>query len=323
MHSPREFEVRDSQKLLARRHSLDARPWTGATRPYDLLKELTIGVLVVGIVIVGFAGVAGSPDEPTITLQNWAQANPNDFVATATAELAGTSDTASYGPPYSSTEGATQTLGPLDLQSLSGVQLRINSATDLVITPLTTLSSATAAVSTWQAATHDQQTAWASSYSDALGKATSGDPSAVTTGDYGPVPALTQGLLADAKGGALDGAIQSEGGLYNTNPTPTILFLSDGSYFSSLATAQHLTGDQWGMMNETGSYPGQSWLWLFSFWYQVPLIGNLPNADLVVVLIMLLLTIALALVPFIPGLRSIPRWIPVHRLIWRDYYRKR
>ena len=25
--------------------------------------------------------------------------------------------------------------------------------------------------------------------------------------------------------------------------------------------------------------------------------------------------------PLIPGLRYIPRWIPVHRLIWRDYYR--
>ena len=29
----------------------------------------------------------------------------------------------------------------------------------------------------------------------------------------------------------------------------------------------------------------------------------------------------LLLLPFIPGLRSIPRWIPIHRLIWRDYYR--
>jgi hypothetical protein len=26
-------------------------------------------------------------------------------------------------------------------------------------------------------------------------------------------------------------------------------------------------------------------------------------------------------VPLIPGLRDIPRWIPVHKLIWRDYYR--
>jgi len=24
--------------------------------------------------------------------------------------------------------------------------------------------------------------------------------------------------------------------------------------------------------------------------------------------------------PWIPGLRSIPRWIPVHRLVWRDHY---
>jgi hypothetical protein len=36
---------------------------------------------------------------------------------------------------------------------------------------------------------------------------------------------------------------------------------------------------------------------------------------------MMLLTLILALVPFIPGLRSIPRWIPIHRLVWRNYYR--
>lgn len=315
--------MRNSQKSLARSNSLDARPWTGAKRPYDLLKELTVGVVVVGLIVVGFAAVASSPDEPSITLQTWAQANPNDFVATATAELAGTSDTASYGPPYSSTQGATQTLGPIDLQTMSGVRLHINTAKDFVITPLKTLNSVPDSVATWQSASIQQQTAWATSYSTALGKASGGNPSAVKEGNYGPVPELTHGLLTDANGGALDGAIQSEGGLFNTNPTPTILFLGDGAYFPALATTQHLTGDQWGMMNETGSYPGQSWLWLFSFWYQVPAIGNLPNADLVVVLMMLLLTLVLALVPFIPGLRSIPRLIPVHKLIWRDYYRKR
>ena len=26
------------------------------------------------------------------------------------------------------------------------------------------------------------------------------------------------------------------------------------------------------------------------------------------------------LLPYIPGLRSIPRWIPVHRLIWKQWY---
>jgi len=32
-----------------------------------------------------------------------------------------------------------------------------------------------------------------------------------------------------------------------------------------------------------------------------------------------LATILLLLIPFIPGLRDIPRWIPVHRLIWRKW----
>jgi hypothetical protein len=27
------------------------------------------------------------------------------------------------------------------------------------------------------------------------------------------------------------------------------------------------------------------------------------------------------LVPFIPGIRSIPKLVPIHRLIWRNYYR--
>ena len=35
------------------------------------------------------------------------------------------------------------------------------------------------------------------------------------------------------------------------------------------------------------------------------------------------LTLLVILLPFIPGLRSIPRLIPVHKLIWRDYYKKR
>jgi hypothetical protein len=25
-------------------------------------------------------------------------------------------------------------------------------------------------------------------------------------------------------------------------------------------------------------------------------------------------------VPFIPGLRDVPRWIPIYRLIWRRFY---
>jgi hypothetical protein len=36
---------------------------------------------------------------------------------------------------------------------------------------------------------------------------------------------------------------------------------------------------------------------------------------------MMVLTLGLMFLPWIPGVRSIPRLIPVHRLIWRRRYR--
>ena len=75
-------------------------------------------------------------------------------------------------------------------------------------------------------------------------------------------------------------------------------------------------------MNETGSYPGQPWLWLYTLWYQVPGWTNSVNIDMIAIYMTGLATLLLLLVPFIPGLRDIPRLIPVHRLIWRSWYRR-
>jgi len=41
--------------------------------------------------------------------------------------------------------------------------------------------------------------------------------------------------------------------------------------------------------------------------------------DMIAVYLTGLATILLLLIPFIPGLRDIPRWIPVHRLVWRRW----
>jgi hypothetical protein len=76
------------------------------------------------------------------------------------------------------------------------------------------------------------------------------------------------------------------------------------------------------MMNETGNFPGQAWLWLYTMWYQISPFTHTGNADALIWGLMMLLTLGLLLVPFIPGLRSIPRLIPVYRLIWRDHYRR-
>jgi hypothetical protein len=75
------------------------------------------------------------------------------------------------------------------------------------------------------------------------------------------------------------------------------------------------------MMNETGSYPGQVWLWLYTLWYQVEPIKSSSNADIQVMLIMGLLSLALVCIPFIPGVRELPRLIPIYKLIWKEHYR--
>jgi hypothetical protein len=60
-------------------------------------------------------------------------------------------------------------------------------------------------------------------------------------------------------------------------------------------------------------------LWPYTLWCQVPPMNSSPNADLQVWAIMMRLTM-LPVLPFIPGLRSIPRWSRVYRLIWRVHY---
>ncbi|MEY9964132.1 hypothetical protein ABIA33_002174 [Streptacidiphilus sp. MAP12-16] len=294
------------------------------TRPYDLVKEVTIALVVVALLTVGLAAVFSSPDDRPVTVASWSRADPADFTATAVTELGGTSTSAQYGAPYNHTPGAGQKLGPLGLQNAAGVRIPVDTARDFVLRPLSSSpepASVTAALSTWNAAPAAKQQSWTSAYTDALGKAPDGDPAKVAPGDYGPVPTISTALLDLARSGSLDGQLLAEGGFYQSDYTHPLLFLADGSYLPGLADAQHLTGSQWGMMNETGNYPGQAWLWLYTFWYQIDPFKSSHNADALVWGTMALLSLGLVLVPFIPGVRSIPRWTRVHRLIWRDYYR--
>lgn len=293
---------------------------------FDLLKELVLALLGVAVLIVVLAAVLSAPDVPPVTIGSWSQADPVDFVTTASAELAGQSGTAQYGPPYNSTPDAAQALGPIVPQDWAGISTPIDTAKEFVLHPLELAATGdptlTSALDTYNGADATQQQAWLDSYTKALGSATvENGQVTVAAGDYGPVPTLMGSLLGIARSGGLDGLLLENGRFFQTDFTRPLLFMGDGNYMSNLAADQHLTGDQWGVMNETGSYPGQTWLWLYSVWYQLPPFNTAPNADLVIVLIVLALTTLLALVPFIPTLRDIPRWVPVHRLIWRRYYR--
>ncbi len=292
---------------------------------YDLLKELAIAMAVSLVVILGLAFFLSSPDVPSVTIQSWAQADQVDFTTTANDELAGSSATASYGPPYNQGTGSVQSIGPFSPQAWAGVHVNVDQPSDFVINPLKQAASNDAQlsgeISTYQGASADQQGKWHDAYAKALkdAKVTDGKVT-VADGDYGPVPAMLGRLLLLAQTGALDGLLLSSNHFYQTDYTKPLLFINDGGYISGLADGQHLTGNQWGMMNETGLYPGQTWLWLYTLWYQLPPFNQVSYTDLLVVLMMVLLTTLLMLVPLIPGLRDIPRWIPIYRLIWRRYY---
>ncbi|HEX9335976.1 MAG TPA: hypothetical protein VF892_08820 [Pseudonocardiaceae bacterium] len=293
------------------------------TRRYDLVKEFVLATVVVVALTVLLAAVFSSPDEKAISLADWANAAPTDVVATAAGELAGTTTSAGYGAPYN-TNGSGQQLGPLALQRWAGVTIPVDSAQDLVLTPLGRVPNdpaLTTALNTWQQASADQQSQWSNAYVTALGGVPDGDPAKVAAGHYGPVPVITAKFLTLARSGGLEGALGPSGTFYNGDTTRGLLLLADGAYLQDQARARNLGGNQWGMMNETGNYPGQPWMWLYTFWYQIKPFSMSSNADAQVWGVMALLTLGLVFVPFIPGLRSIPRLLPVHRLIWRDYYR--
>jgi hypothetical protein len=313
--------------LAARRaaRAADARPWRGPTRRYDIIKEGTAALAVVFVLVIALAGFLSSPDDPPVTVQTWAKIAPADFLGTAASELAGTSETANYGQPYNTGTANVQRLG-WSWQTLAGVRQPIDAPQTYVLAPLSKLAPTDpalgAALDSYNRASSDQQQKWNTNYSNALPKVTfqAGTP-VLPSGDYGPIPLMLSTELTMARSGGLDADLLAERPFYGTNFTKPLLFLEDGRYYSDLAQAEHLTGSQWGVMNETGSYPGQPWLWLYTLWYQVRPFKSSANVDLMAIYLTGAATILLLAIPFLPGLRDIPSRIPLHRLIWRDWYR--
>ncbi len=293
--------------------------------PYDLIREGLIALLAVFVLSFVLAGFLSSPDEPPLTIQQYAQQNPVGFVTTAMKELTGTSVIAQYGPPYNQGTGSVQFIGPVSLQQAGGVTIPIDVAHVYVLDPLgisaQTDPQTAAALQTFTQASAKQQSAWEDTYTKALGTATgSNGHVAVPKGDYGPLAPLMDHLLTLGTSGALDGLLLRSGNFYQNDFTKPLLFLAEDA-LPTKATQFNLLGSQWGVMNETGNYPGQAWLWLYTLWYQIPPYNTSSNADALALLTMGILTALLVLFPYLPSLKRLPYYLGVHRLIWREYYR--
>ncbi len=299
-----------------------ARGWKGPVRRYDLLKEVTIATIVVFAIVAVLSLAFAAPHAPAITLERWARAAPDDFTATALAELTGSSDTAQYGPPYNNGTASVQYLGPVSFQKLGGIAIPVDTAQDFVIGPLKASASSEVgtALAEWEGASEARRRTWRAAAASSSVRIRNGRVELTNGGDTGPVAPLLTALLALAGTGGLDAQlVDAPGSFYSEDYTRSLLFLADGQYMAGIADGYHLLGEQWGVMNEIGSWPGQPWLAPYALWYHIPP-WSTSGTDISVVVTVLGLALVVFLVPFIPGLRSLPKALGVYKLVWRSYY---
>ena len=341
-----------------KRHPL--RTWRGPERQYDLVAEGTIAIIIVALLVILAASLwaspnggltyPGGPKSPAgqaFSAKYWDLNDPADLAATAVQELAGGTTTAGYGPPFNTTSGASQQIIGIRPAGIAhwifGLTLPINTANDFVLAPVTQLAApfnpaVAIAIRAYKAAGGDlapgapadqlaspRQMTWLNNYTNALSASSAKvTPTliAVRAGNYGPVPVIIAAELAIAHNGSLDGYFQGSQQQLSTNTTMGTMFFSDSTLWGNIAQAQGVAGAQWGVMNELWNFPGQVWLWLYAGMYQIPaLASNNSNLDLDVGLLMILFGFLLPMfAPWIPVINRIPRWIPLYKIIYRQYY---
>ena len=266
--TPGRGTARQRRRALAQ---ADAAPWRGATRRYDILKEGTIAALVVLALTLGLAALLSSPDVPSVTVQSWAKVAPADFLATAATELNGTSETATYGPPYNHGTGSVQNCCSRR-RSWSRGPPATRPGPGLRCAPAEHISASDPGRGGRPRHLPGRSRGAAAEVGQRLrhrghqGEVRQRYPVVPPAAD-GPVPVMLANELTMARSGALDADLIAKQPFYGTNFTGPLLFMEDGAYFSDQGQAMNLTGEQWGVMNETGSYPGQPWLWLYTLWY--------------------------------------------------------
>lgn len=296
--------------------------------PYDLVKELLIVLFVVSGVVIILAGALSSPDVPSLTLKSVALQTPVNYLQNEIDSLDGNSPVSTYGPPYNTHTGSSQTIGPLAFQQWVGVHIPVDPAQDFVLGPLARTSTSDpalkSALATFTSASTASQMRWEAAYNAALGKATEHGsvPQIPPCATCGPIPVMMRRLLALGQSGAMDGLLLTSRHFYQTDYTRPLLFMNYTDAMSNIAAKYNLDGSTWGVMNETGNYPGQAWLWLYTLFYQIPPYTTAwaANTDALAIASVTILSLILLLLPWIPGLNQIPRFIPVYRLIWRYHY---
>ena len=208
----------------------------GPTRRYDILKEATVATWSPPSWSLPWPACCPPPTIPPVTIATWAKVAPADFVATAASELAGTSETAIYGPPYNSARGSTQSLlfSPANHHRCAPAHRR---GADFVLSPLEKIAPTDPALA---AALHRYNSASPAEQAVEHGVRQGSDQGPIprrrcrrARGRRRANPGADRQRVALARSGALDSDLISNQAFYGTNFTKPLLFLEDGQYFAN------------------------------------------------------------------------------------------
>jgi hypothetical protein len=264
-------------------------------------------VLMVVVAVLAFA--VGSPNWPRDTIVGATKDNPGGAILAFTQELDGTATSTGNAAEFGMGDpGQVFVLNPLrQAASLLGPGVQ-------------------SALSTYDSATSVQQQKWASAYDTALGTITpSGggsmggapgpDYSKIGTlkGDFGPVPTLVQADLQLAQNGYFEQYLQAVDPGHSFHLVN--IWLYDHPNLLNTAVEQGLTDDQWGMVKERGFSVGP-WYLAIPAVFHVYFPGGATGQGFVL-WNLLFAAILLFIIPLVPGVRDIPRYLKLYRFIYR------
>ena len=303
-------------------------------KDFDLIKEGTVSLIIVVILIVVVSLLWKAPYSPAITNQQIANSNPILLEQTALNDLDGQSAMATYGPPYNNgwkgTITALQSIGPFDPEAWWGTPYKVIPYSADVMDPLQMLATASGnkslaqALSTYASASASQQQTWDKNYQQALTKATVASGQVVIPfGSYGPVELMMRDEWLMAKSGLLSGALDRENnnGVYRWNVQNDLLFIQ-GAPLTQIANSRNILGSQWGINHDEVADPGPWWLTPYTFLYQVPPWNSSSAGDEMAAYTVGVLFMLLVFLPWIPGLNRLPKILPLYKVIWRDWYKR-
>ena len=299
-------------------HVTQAAATAAPTRPGDRPPERLVRhvfwkypllSIVLLVVVAVLAATVGSPNWPRDSIASVSKADPGGSVLAFTQELDGTSSSNSnaqeFGMGY-----------PGDVF----VHFPLHQAASLLG------SDVQNALAAWDAVSPQQRQTWASNYYKALGTITpmgggsmggtpSPDFSRIDTlkGDFGPLPVMVKADLLLAQNGYLDQYLQSieAGHAYHL----VNIWLYDHPNMLNTAVALGLTDDQWGMVKERG-FPVGPWYLFVPAVFHVYFPGG-ALGQWFVFWNLVFAAILLFVIPLVPGVRDIPRYLKLYRFIYR------